>query len=109
MSSLKIYDLNYCETVKEEIVISGGLNFSTSLPSRHLCWFRFPSIEPLNQSDLDDFEQTEITTNTNSTITRLTNPTTGQFGYQITSKDGTSNNIVLFGSNSKQSFSMAVS
>ena len=106
--SIKIKDLSYCRTATEEdFRINGGRNYTIGLQLRRLRMFWLYPLES-NSNNLDGFEQTEINTNSNSTIKRLSNPTTGEFGYQITSENGNASSILLFGPNSQRSFSIAI-
>ena len=110
--SIKIEDLNYCRTaIEEDFRISGGSSYIIGLRLRRLRLFWLYPPKPVSSDNLDDlngFEQTEINTNSNSTIERLSNPTTGESGYQITSENGNASSILLFGPNSRRSFSIAM-
>ena len=92
MSRLKILDLSCCELVTEEHEeIKGGLTFNLPLPL-----FLF-----------DDYEQTEIYADSETVVNKLENAQTGESGYEVLSKDGTSRTVALSGPNSTRSFSTA--
>ena len=106
--SIKIKDLSYCRTATEEdFRISGGRSYTIGLRLRRLRLWLDP-LKPTFSNNLDGFEPTEINTNSNSTIERLSNPTTGESGYQITSENGNASSVLLFGPNSQRSFSLAI-
>ena len=107
--SICVQDLDYLQTVTEEnLQLSGGKILSIGLRFKNLgLVFSFP-FKSTSSSNLDNFEQTEIDTTSDLTIKRLNNPTTGESGYQVVSEDGTSSSTILFGSNSKKSFSIAI-
>lgn len=107
--SIKIKDLGYCRTVTEEdFRIGGGRSYTIGLRLKRLRLFWLYPLKARYSDNLDDFEQTEINTNSNSTVKRLSNPTTGESGYQIVSEDGNASSILLFGPNSQRSFSIAI-
>lgn len=59
--SIKILDLTYCEALTEnKIGVNGGRSLAIGFRLQHLGLFWLYPTKPIDRSDLDDFEQTEI-------------------------------------------------
>lgn len=95
MSRLEISNLSFCEVATDEdIEVTGGLSFAENIRSQVLS-----TVNKVFTSTSENFSRQQVYSGSDFVVEKLNNPTTGVSGFAVSSKDGTSQSVVLSGGN----------